>query len=80
MEHLTMDLGNQNLKIILQTDIFFSVILSHTKGKFEKVGQEEMNSSKYFNSNYTEFVPYDICDKLIWTSCEGNRITNKIIK
>ena len=36
-----------------------------------------MYSSKYFNSNYMEFVGSDKCDKLIWTSGEGNIIRNK---
>ena len=39
-----------------------------------------MYSSKYLISNYTEFVGYDTCDKLICTSGEGSRNTNKISK
>ena len=39
-----------------------------------------MYHSKYFNSKYMEFVGYDTCDKLIQTSGEGIRITNKVSK
>ena len=38
-----------------------------------------MNYSKYFDSNYTEFVCYSTHEKLIWTSGEGYIITNKTI-
>ena len=37
-----------------------------------------MYNLKYFNYNYTEFVGYDKREKLIWTSGEVSRITNKI--
>ena len=39
-----------------------------------------MYYSKSFYSNYTEFVGYETCDKLIWTSGEGLRNTNTISK
>ena len=38
--------------------------------KVEKLGQEVMYYSKYFNSNYLEFFGYETCDKLICTSGE----------
>ena len=39
-----------------------------------------MYSSKGLNYNYMEFVGYETCDKLIWTSGKGIRITNKSTK
>ena len=39
-----------------------------------------MYSSKYFNSNYMEFLGYDTCEKSICTSGGGSIITNKIRK
>ena len=36
--------------------------------KIRKTGKEVMYSFKSFNSNYMEFVGYDTCEKLIWTS------------
>ena len=39
-----------------------------------------MYYSKYFNSNYMEFVVYETCDKLIWTSDKGCRNINTIRK
>ena len=39
-----------------------------------------MHSSKCFNYNYTEFIGYETCDKLIWTSGKGCRKTNLISK
>ena len=47
------------------------------------VGESSSRSNvflKYFNYNYMEFVGYDTCDKLIWTSGEGIIITNRIRK
>ena len=35
-----------------------------------------MYYSKCFNHNYTEFVGYETCEKLIWTSGEGCRNKN----
>ena len=54
--------------------------MSHIWGKLEKADQEVIYSSKYFNSKYTEFVGYDTCEKLIWTSGEDNIIKNEIRK
>ena len=39
-----------------------------------------MYSSKGFNSNYMDFVGYETCDRLIWTSGEGCINTNTISK
>ena len=39
-----------------------------------------MYSSKYFNPNHMGFFGYDTRDKLIWTSGESKRITNKTSK
>ena len=39
-----------------------------------------MYSSECFNYNYIEFVGYETCDKLIWTSGKGCRNTNTISK
>ena len=39
-----------------------------------------MYSSKCFNYNYMEFVGYEACDKLIWTSGEGCTNKNAISK
>ena len=36
-----------------------------------KSGQEVLYYSKYFNSNYIEFVGYEKCDKLLCKSVEG---------
>ena len=57
----------------------FLLKIFHTS-KIRKLGKEVMYSSKYFNSKYIEFVCYEICDKLIWTSGERIRIINKISK
>ena len=46
----------------------------------EKSVQEVMCSYKCFNSNYMEFVGYETCDTLIWSSGEGYRNANIIIK
>ena len=35
------------------------------QGKLEKVGQEVIYDSKYFNSKYMEFVGYDTREKLV---------------
>ena len=37
-----------------------------------------MYSSKGLNYNYMEFVGYETCDKLIWTSGKGRRNKNTI--
>ena len=42
--------------------------------------QDIIYSSNFSNFNYMEFVGYDTCDKLVWTSVEGCRITNTISK
>ena len=39
-----------------------------------------MYYSKGFNSNYVEFVGYETCENLIWTSGKDCRITNTISK
>ena len=36
-----------------------------------------MYYSQYFNYNYMEFVGYETCGKLIWTSGEGRIIKIK---
>ena len=58
---------------------YFPEKMAYMQGKLEKEEQEVMYSSKYFNSNYVEFVSYDTCEKNLCTSGEGRRITNKII-
>ena len=50
------------------------------QGNLEESCQGVMYHSKYSNSNYVQFVSYDILDKLIWKLCEGRIITNKISK
>ena len=45
-----------------------------------KADQEVMYYYKGFNYNYTYFIGYETCDKLIWTSGEGCRNTNTISK
>ena len=39
-----------------------------------------MYYSKCYNSYYMEFVGYETCEKLIWTSIEGCMNTNTIRK
>ena len=68
MSYLTMDPENLSLKLII-TDIH--IVLnkkSHMQIKLKKAGKEVMYYFKCFNSNYMEFVSYETCDKLIWTS------------
>ena len=36
-----------------------------------------MYSLNFSDSNYMEFIGYDTCEKLIWTSVEGSRNVNK---
>ena len=47
------------------------------RSKLENVVDEVVYASQESNSNYMEFVGSDKCDKLIWTSGEGNTIRNK---
>ena len=59
---------------------YFPEKLAYMQGKLEKEEQEVMYSSKYFNSNYVEFVGHEKCEKFIWTLGEGSIITNKTRK
>ena len=57
--------------------------LEKTLSYMRKIGKVSQRSNLlliYFNSKYMEFFVYETCDKLIWTSGEGSRITNEIIK
>ena len=68
MQHLTMDLKNLSPELII-TDRHIVLHKNYLiRGKTEKSGQEVMYSYKGFNSNYMEFVGYETCAKLIWTS------------
>ena len=80
MQLLTMYLGNKGLKLIIIDKHVILLKNAFIQGKSEKLGQEVIYSSKYFNSKYMEFVDYDTCDKLIWTSGEVSIITNKMSK
>ena len=65
--HVTPNYGprKSNLEIDYYRHTYgFPEKLAHIQGMLWKSGQEEMYSSKYFNSNYMEFVGYEICDKL----------------
>ena len=80
MKHLTMELVNQSLKLIIADKHYFP---RKTGSCARNVGESSSRSNvflKYFNYNYMEFVGYDTCDKLIWTSGEGIIITNRIRK
>ena len=65
MQHLTMYLGNQSLKLII-TDSFFQKNWLVYESCL-KTSQEVIYYLKRFNSKYMESVGYDIRDKLIWT-------------
>ena len=54
--------------------------MAHIQGRLEKSGQEVIYYSKSFYSNYIGFLGYETRVKLIWTSGEGSRKTNKIRK
>ena len=71
--HATPDYGPRKYK--LEVDYYRQTYCSPEKvarirEKLEKSGQEVMYSSKCLNYNYIEFVSYETCDKLIWTSGE----------
>ena len=77
-EHLTMDLESISTKLIIADR--GTVLQNNQLIPEEKTGkpyQEEMYSSKIFNSNYIEFDGYETNEKLIWTSGEGCINTNK---
>ena len=72
--------GNLNLKLIITDRHIFLQKFQLIIEKKGKSGQKVMFSSKYFNSNYMEFVGYETCDKLIWTPGKGFRNKNTISK
>ena len=59
--------------------------MEHVKNEYEhQVNASEIQikviySSKYFNSEYMEYVGYGKCEKWICTSGEVSRNTNKIV-
>ena len=78
MQHLTMYLENISFALVI-TDIH-TVIQKHWLVYEERKYQEVIYYSKYFNSNYIDFIGYEKCDKLICTSGECCRNTNTISK
>ena len=63
MQHITMDLGNQILNMIITDIHILPGKLACICGNLENWDQEVMYSSEYFNSNHMEFVGYDTCEK-----------------
>ena len=71
MQHLTMDLANQNVKLYYYRQTYFSPEkLSHIRVKLDKAGKEVMYYSKCFNHNYVDCFSYETCKKIIFTSGE----------
>ena len=64
MQHLTMDLENIVLKLII-TDrhIFLHDNWLTSEENWKNPGQEVMYSSECFNSNHMEFVGYETLEK-----------------
>ena len=71
---------NQSLKFVIPNRHIFPGKLTHIRGNLVKIGQEVMCYSKSSNHRYMEFVGYNRCEKLIWTSGEDIIITNKTRK
>ena len=65
--------GQPKFEIDYYRQKYFSPENDSYMRKVEKEGKEVMYSSKSFNYNYMEFVGYETCEKLIWTSGEGIR-------
>ena len=59
MQHITMDMENLILKLIITDRHIFLQNKYLISEKVGKIGQEVMYSSKCFNSNYMEFVGYE---------------------
>ena len=57
-----MDLGNKRLKLIIADRHIVFLKTANIRVKLENSGQEVMYYSKYFNSNYMEFVGYSTCE------------------
>ena len=79
MQHLTMNLENISLKLIITDRHTVLEKKSHIWREYES-SQEVTYSSKYFIYNYMEFVGYETQDKLLRTLGEGYRYTNTISK
>ena len=79
-QHLTMELGNIGLRLIIIDRNIVPQKKLLISEKLEESGQEVMYPYNYFNCNYMELVGYGTCDKLIWTSSGGCRNKNKISK
>ena len=80
MQHITMELENQSLKLINTDRYSFPETLARIRRKLEKSGQEVIYYSECFNSIYMDLVGYETCDKLICTYGEGCRNKNTISK
>ena len=75
-DYLTTYIENLSLKLIIKDRHIFLQKNYLISKKLEKSSQEVIYSSTCFNYNYMEFVGYETCEKLIWTSGESCRNTN----
>ena len=80
VQHLTMDLENLGLKLIIIDRHILSQKSSSYETKTGKADQEVMYYSKSFNSHYMDFVGDETRVILIWISGKICRNTNAISK
>ena len=72
MQHLTIYLEIYKFEVDYYIQTYCSAEkVAHIRKKLKKSGQEVIYYFKGFSSSYMDFVGYETCDKLIWTSGKG---------